>query len=162
MEQLVYGPEIAVRGIVVNGQNVLPEEISRNYLELSAGEGYGSCPYLYAWSEGSGEWVRYGKVIHSAIGKAGKLTEEKRLYDFTDRVRLAEEELELSHIDRVTLKVRQAGGTVSTIAPRLPALTADDDVYVRIYAGQSIDVEFDIPDWLDRGTIEETSVVISG
>ena len=47
-----YGPEIALKGLVVAGKPIVFDQASRNFMQLTAGEGYGSCPYLYAWDDG--------------------------------------------------------------------------------------------------------------
>jgi hypothetical protein len=158
----IYGPEIGFKGIVVNGKPVMPDDVSRNFLELTAGEGYGSCPFLYAWDSGSSEWVRYGKVIHQATDKSKEMTEEVKLHAFTTRIRLTEEELELSYIDRVALKLDMKDGSILMLKPILRTLQNKDGQYFKIYAGQKLDIDFDAPKWLDRDAVASTHVVITG
>ncbi len=157
-----YGPEIALNGIVVNGKAIVPDDVSRNFLQLTAGEGYGSCPYLYAWDAKNSDWVRYGKVIHQAIGKAKEMEEERALHAFTSHIRLTEEELELSHIDKVALKVETKAGSIFMLKPTLKALNAKDGRYVRIYAGQKLDIDFETPTWLAAEDVVKTAVIITG
>ncbi len=65
----VYGPEIALKGLVVAGKPIVFDQASRNFMQLTAGEGYGSCPYLYSWDQSDKAWVRHGKVIDAANNK---------------------------------------------------------------------------------------------
>jgi len=162
MENYVYGPDISPRGLALAGQQVLFDETSNNYLEITVGEGYGSCPYLYAFDGAQKTWVHYGKIIHEANGKRKEMTAEIKLASYATKFRIAEEELELSHIDRANLKLELADGTFVVLKPDVAALADPDEVRVRVAADQRVAFSFTTPPWLDPDMVKHTTLIVTG
>ncbi len=157
-----YGPEVALTGLVVNGSKISLDDSTANFLELTAGEGYGSCPYLYAYDHAAKSWIHYGKVIHNANSKAKEMTEEVSQTRFALRFRLSEQEAEVSFIDRTALNVTLRNGEKLTLLPSDDRLKAADGRYVRIIAGQSVEVQFTLPPEIGEADVAASSLAVTG
>lgn len=120
-----------------------------------------SCPYLYAWSERDRNWTSYGKVIHVAQGRHRETVEEVKLKEFSTRFRLAEEEPENSFIDKVELRV-ETDDAVYALKPNLKRLAARDGVYMFIPAYKNLTFTFDLPTWVDRARVRNSTLVVTG
>ena len=162
MTPYVYGPEIAFKGFTVDNHEIIPDGTLRNFLALTVGTEGGSCPHLYAWDIARNAWARYRKVIHKGNGQSHEMTEEVRLNSFTTRLRLAEKKLELAALNSVALRLDLKNKTSILLYAPLPALRRSDDRYVRLYAGDIIDLQFEPPKWLDPRDVEETTAIVSG
>jgi len=162
MGSLVFGPEIVMNGLMVDGARVLLQETSSNFLELTAGEGYGSCPYLYVLDSGTGRWVNYGKVIHEADTPLKETTEEVRLHTLATRFRIAEEELEISQINRVMLLLDLRKSQTLRLEPDLAALKAADKDYVAIAAGKALEFSFALPAGVREADVAAARLMITG
>ena len=122
----------------------------------------GSCPYLLAWSDRLSRWVSYGKVIHEARGQGLQSDEEIKLAEPATRFRIAERELELSHIDRVRLRLELSDGRTVELVPNVPELNRVDGDYAKIYAGGSVELEFSLPEAIAREDIRSASLSVNG
>lgn len=156
----IYGPELVLSGLVIRGKPLIFDQASRNFMQLTAGEGYGSCPYLYAWDEGHKAWIRYGKVIDAANNK--EMTEKKTFAGFRSKFRLAEEELEVSYIDHVKLELQLHDGTVTSLSPNFAAISAQDGRYATIKAGDRIDFSFALPPIVKPEDVKQSILEITG
>jgi hypothetical protein len=157
-----YGPEIALKGLVVAGKPIVFDQASRNFMQLTAGEGYGSCPYLYSWDEDDKAWVRHGKVIDAANNQAKEMTETKTIPGFRSKFRLAEEELEVSYIDHVKLEVELKDGGGMTLAPDFAPMTAKDGSYATIKAGDRIEFSFALPSAIKAEDVKQSTLAVTG
>ncbi len=157
-----YGPEIALRGVIVNGKRLDLQRHDPNMLTMTASSASGSCPYVLAWSDRLERWVDYGKVIHEAQGPELQDVEEVRLTEPSTRFRIAERELELSHIDQVRLRLELSDGRTVELVPDIPALSRVDGDYAEIYAGGTVELEFRLPDAIAREDIRSSSLSVNG
>lgn len=162
LENYVYGPELAIKGMIAGGERIDLDEQSANFLALTTSCDCGSCPYLYAWDASRERWRKHGKVIHKAQGRAAQETETVSFDGLVSRYRLAEEEAELAYIDEVSLRLEFEDGTSLALAPGQAALSATDDSYVHILFGEAVDVDFEIPAGVDRSRITKSHVSITG
>ena len=158
----LYGPEIALKGLVVAGKPIVFDQASRNFMQLTAGEGYGSCPYLYSWDQSDKAWVRHGKVIDAANNKTKEMTETKTFEGFRAKFRLAEEELEVSYIDHVKLEVELKDGGGMTLKPDLAAMNAKDGSYATIKAGDRVEFSFALPPTVKAADVKQSTLAITG
>ena len=158
----VYGPEVALAGLSIAGERIKLKDHSANFLQLTAGAGIGSCPYLYALDEKSGRWRGYGKVIHTADSKAKKTTQLVKLDGFASRFRLTEHELELSYIDRVQLVLDLHDGRKINLSPQQEIMSRTDSNTQKIYAGQTVEFDFALPDKLTPKNVKNSSLAITG
>jgi hypothetical protein len=157
-----FGPEIQLSGLVLDGKPIVFEQASRNFMELVAGSGYGSCPYLYAWDDDQKDWVRHGKVIDAANSRDKEMTETKTFEGFRSKFRLAEEELEVSYIDHVKLEIELKDGGGMTLAPDLAAMNAKDGSYATIKAGDRIEFSFALPPSVKPADVKQSTLAITG
>lgn len=158
----MWGPELTLKGINADGKRIMLDETSANFLELTAGDGYGSCPFLYSYDEAKTTWVSHGKVIDNADAASKELTQDMPVSVFSTRFRLAEEEPEVSEINRVVLKVTRKDGQTLTLDPDDVRLKDKDDRYVRILAGRAINIAFSLPPGLKRDDVASSSLSVTG
>lgn len=158
----LWGPEITLKGLNIDGKRVILEEMSANFLELTAGEGYGSCPFLYSYDEAKSTWVSHGKVIDNADDPSKELTQDVDLTAFSTRFRLAEEELEMSEINRVVLNVTRKDGETLQLMPDDIRLKDKDDRYVRILAGRAVNISFSLPAGLKADDVASSKLSVTG
>jgi hypothetical protein len=157
-----FGPELQLTGLVIGGNQLVFDQASRNFMQLTAGEGYGSCPYLYAWDDADHVWVRYGKIIDKANSKDKEMTETKTFSGFRARFRLAEEELEISYIDHVKLEVDLKDGTGMTLKPNFQTMAEQDAHYATIKMGDKIEFSFALPPTVKTDDVKRSTLAITG
>lgn len=162
LEPSVYGPEIALRGFVSNGERVVLDQSARNFIQITAGDGYGSCPFLYSWDERLKTWIWHGKVIHRANSKEKEMKQEISLSSLATRFRLREEELELSHIDLAVLRVNLTDGSQRVLLPGNDALAKEDGVYAKIKAGQTLQFEFQLSPHIAPEDVVASTLILKG
>ena len=157
-----FGPELRLTGLVMGGNQLVFDQASRNFMQLTAGEGYGSCPYLYAWDDRHNAWVRHGKVIDKADSKDKEMTETKTFEGFRSKFRLAEEELEVSYIDHVKLEVELKDGTGMTLKPNFAAMAEQDARYATIKAGDRVEFSFALPPTVKAEDVKQSTLAVTG
>ena len=157
-----FGPELLLTGLVTGGHELVFDQASRNFMQLTAGEGYGSCPYLYAWDDGDHAWVRYGKVIDKANRKEKEMTETKTFAGFRSKFSLAEEEPEVSYIDHAKLEVELNDGTGMTLKPNFEAMTEHDARYATVKMGEKIEFSFTLPPTIKAEDVKRSTLAITG
>lgn len=158
----MWGPEITLKGLNADGKRIMLDETSANFLELTAGEGYGSCPFLYSYDEAAKTWVSHGKVIDNADDPTKELTQDIDITAFATRFRLAEEELEMSEINRVVLNVTRKDGEALQLMPDDIRLKDKDDRYVRILAGRAINISFSLPVGVQPSDVASSKLSVTG
>ena len=116
----VYGPEVAIGGISINGERVDLQNRSANYMEMTMSAEEGSCPYpLSQGAEGS-DWIDHGKILHAAPSQDREYTDVRNFSGFRARFRIEEREPEAAFINRAELTVvLKDGRTIRS--PPLPA-----------------------------------------
>ncbi|WP_316171108.1 hypothetical protein [Bradyrhizobium sp. SZCCHNRI1058] len=162
IDDMIYGPALDVTGIIINGATISLNERSRNYLQVTASDGAGSCPFLYAQQPRSQAWDWYGKVIHQARLKANEIVQQIPLAAFASRFRISEEELEISHLDYAAMTIVLADGNRRVLKSSNPALQEIDGTYAHIPAGTSLEFGFDLPPDVDETTIKQSWLAIRG
>lgn len=158
----MWGPELTLKGLNVDGKRIILDEQSANFLELTAGEGYGSCPFLYSYDDAARTWVSHGKVIDNADDATKEMTQDVAITAFATRFRIAEEELEMSEINRVVLKVQRKSGEDLVLLPDDMRLKEKDDRYVRILAGRAINVSFSLPPGTRPDDVTGSTLSVTG
>jgi hypothetical protein len=158
----LWGPELTLKGLMADGKRIVLDDTSANFLELTAGEGYGSCPFLYSYDEAKATWVSHGKVIDNADDASKEMTQEVEISAFATRFRLAEEELEMSQINRVVLSVTNKDGETLQLMPDDLRLKDKDDRYVRIMGGRAITVSFKLPAGMKAADVATSKLAVTG
>jgi hypothetical protein len=158
----VYGPEVSLRGLLLNSERIDLDQQSDSFsfIHLTVGNEMGSCPVLYAWD---GEaWVRRGKIIDQANTKERQATQRVSFESLVSRFRLREEELEVSYIDRARLDVELADGRHIVLGPETESLVDIDEHYATIRSGQTLDLNFKLPAHVRPDNIRRSTLEITG
>ena len=158
----MWGPELTLKGLTLGGKRIILEEAGANFLELSASEGKGSCPFLYSYDERKSTWVSHGKVIDGADTAEKEMTQDIDLEAFATRFRLAEEELEMTQINRVTLTVTLDSGETSGLLPDDLRLKEKDARYVPVMSGREITINFRLPPGIRQEQVTKSALSITG
>jgi hypothetical protein len=157
----VYGPQVALAGLVINGTRVDLAGGSANYLEITMSMEAGSCPYLLSQAA-DGDWIDYGKVLHKAPNKESEYSELKVFDGFKHRFRLEEREPEMAFIDQVELlAVLKTGDTLALVADN-PKLRTRDGDYLRLLWGDAIDINFALPTDIRAEDVVESRLYVTG
>jgi len=157
-----FGPELRLGGLVMDGKSIVFDQASRNFMKLTMVPEFGSCPYLYAWDDGQNVWVRHGKVIHAANSKDKEGTDTIAFPGFRSKFRLAEEEPEVSYINQVKLEVELKDGTGMTLRPDFEAMSAQDQRYATIKAGDRIEFSFALPPTVSAADVKQSTLAVTG
>jgi hypothetical protein len=101
-----------------------------------------SCPHIYAWDGDS--WEHKGEILKDIIGAAAERSQrtplgEVRVIGGEVRLRVAEQEEEISHVNSVLLEI---GGR--SYAPTEGPLTAADASYQTLKRGEAVELVFKV------------------
>ena len=157
----VYGPEVAIGGISINGERVDLQNRSANYMEMTMSAEEGSCPYpLSQGAEGS-DWIDHGKILHAAPSQDREYTDVRNFSGFRARFRIEEREPEAAFINRAELTVvLKDGRTISLTAGNgKPAAGVG---HRRLFWGQSLQFQFSLPDGVDEKNVIESRLNVTG
>lgn len=157
-----WGPELTLKGLTMNGKRIILEEAGANFIELSASEGKSSCPFLYAYDARKNIWVSHGKVIDGADEASKEMTQDIKLETFSTRFRLAEEELEMSQINSVTLKATMNSGETYVLLPDDIRLKEKDARYLPVMSGRAITINFSLPPGVQPDQVAESMLSVTG
>jgi hypothetical protein len=158
----VYGPEIELRGVVLDGERLDFENASRNFMHLIVAGEYGSCPFLYAYDDRLKAWVDHGKIIDAARSKDKETTQTKTIAGFASKFKISEQELEVSFIDRARLTLSLVDGRNVELAPDKTELVEADGRYAVIKSGQTMEFSFALPDGLKPEDVRQSTLAITG
>ena len=90
------------------------------------------------------------------------MTQDIDLEAFATRFRLAEEELEMSQINRVTLTVTLDSGETSVLLPDDVRLKEKDARYVPVMSGREITINFRLPPGIRQEQVTKSALSITG
>lgn len=158
----IFGPEVAVAGLSLNGQRLDLAKYSANFIDLAVTYQEGSCPYLVSRGPLERDWVENGKVLHNASGKRNEQNETRVFKGFRTHFRLEEREPEVAMINKVELSLVLRNGRTSILRPHDQKLQAQDQEYVMLDWGQGLDIQFDIPDNVTEQEVVESRLSITG
>jgi hypothetical protein len=157
LKTYLFGPELSIAGLTVNGKVISLEQRSANFSDLVRSIEGLSCPYLVSWDATSQTWIEHGKVLDKAPNQAREYTETKSFPGFRSHFRVEEREPEIAFIKDVELVATLNTGVEIMLKPNKIATTADrEDDYLSLYWGQAADFEFKLPP-----NIEEDQIVTS-
>jgi len=156
-----WGPEIVIGGLVVDGARIDLTNRSANYLEMTMSTESGSCPYLLSQAE-DGDWVDHGKVLHKAPSREREYSEERSFPGFRSRFRIEEREPEIAFLDQAELIVTFKDGSTRTLSSDNPHLAARDGEYLRLVWGDTVDINFVLPQGIAEGDVVESRFTVTG
>ena len=159
----VYGPEIALTGLLANGKRIELARPSANFIDLAVGREEGSCPYLLSWDRREEDWVDHGKVLHQAPTKESEYSELRVFPGFRSHFRLEEREPEVAFIKTVELHVVLKSGKVLALAPQsFPPAEPAGQSYLQLYWGESADFSFSVPNDVSEDDVIEFRLSVTG
>jgi hypothetical protein len=157
-----FGPEIAVKGVSVNGIRVDLERGPASFIELVIADARGSCPYLLAWDGAQRDWTNHGKVLHRANSRELEYTETITIAGFVPRFRIEEREPEVALLDHVELAVTLGSGETLTLAAQDARLRARDGDRVQLLWGEAIELVFRLPERISEDDVVDSRLALTG
>ena len=157
-----FGPEIFMNGLVVNDKPVELAKRDDNFVDVTIGEGFGSCPYLLTWDETDREWVNQGKVLDAGKGKTSEYSETKAFTGFRARFRIEEREPEIAHSDHAELVALLKNGSTLTLKSNNKKLAARDGDYLELMWGEGIGLAFSLPEGVAEEDVAESRFTLTG
>lgn len=156
-----FGPEYAVAGITINGQSVVFEQKSANFMQLSLLNEEGSCPFLQSFRH-DGVWIEHGKVLHYGLGIENKYTEAIKFKGLRTKFRIDEREPETAFIDQVILQVELHDGRIHHIMPSVTQLADIDESYLSLRWGNIVEIDFVVPAVVRVDMVKESALRVTG
>jgi hypothetical protein len=158
----VYGPELALSALVANGQRIELSRRAANFVDMAMSTESGTCPFLLSRGTEDTDWTEHGKVLHKAPDRAREYTETITVRGFRPYFRLEEREAEVTHIEHAELRVLLTDGATLTLHPDHAMLAQRDGHYLKLYWGDSVEIEFRVPDGIAETDIVESTFNVTG
>jgi hypothetical protein len=177
--EFAFGPELVLSGLLLEGEGLPLEERVVNFIALNENSdpalvdaapqlsltqnptAQESCPYLYSWNEREQVWVNHGKVIHNANAPEKEEASVIKVSAKTTRIRLQEEEPEVSFIRRVQMIYTLKDGQRIEVNPvQGPASKKGARVIIPAYT--SVEFQFKIPSGISPADIDRAEVAVTG
>jgi hypothetical protein len=159
----LFGPELSIAGLTVNGKVVNFEQRSANFSDLVRSTEGLSCPYLVSWDATSGTWTEHGKVLDKAPNQAREYTDAKSVAGFRSRFRIEEREPEIAFIKQVELVATLNNGVEITLKPSNVVAVADrEGDYLSLYWNQTVEFEFELPRDIAEDQIVTSRFAVTG
>jgi hypothetical protein len=163
LNDYAYGPSISIRGFELNSSRVNFEKApTRNFVALTVTSETGSCPHLLSQSDGRDEWISHGKILHKAPGRDREYTETATFKGVRTRFRIEEREPEIAYIKDVRLVVTLQDGAELTLRPSVTRAGAPVTYPLHLMWGESVDVDFTLPDGVASEAIVESRFSATG
>jgi hypothetical protein len=156
----VFGPELKVAGLVVDGNAIKFGEKSQNFMDIAFSGGAGSCPYLLSWDNERQEWTEHGKVLHEANDAGREQTQTIVLPGFAWRFRLEEREPEVATIDDAEIALRLEDGRSITLKP--DAADSAEAGGQLLFWGDAQELEFSLPSGVAPADVVESKLSLTG
>ncbi|MCP4933725.1 MAG: hypothetical protein GY927_05835 [bacterium] len=158
----VYGPEVLLKGLEVNGERLDLEGQSSNFVSLTTGDEGGSCPYLHVWSSELNDYINTGKILDKAKGAGLEQADQRRFEGFKSRFRIHEREPELAHIDQASLLITLKSGEKHVLKPDVEGLVAPDQKRLKLGYGEYVDLRFSLPAGIKEKEVAHSTITLTG
>jgi hypothetical protein len=156
----VFGPELKVAGLVIDGSAIKFSEKSQNFIDIAFSDGGGSCPYLLSWDNERADWTELGKVLHEANDISREETQTITLPGFVSRFRLEEREPEVATIDDAEIALRLEDGRSITLKPdTASSVKAGRQL---LFWGDAQELEFSLPSGVAPADVVESKLSLTG
>lgn len=163
LKTYVFGPELSVTGLTVNGARIGLEQRSANFADLVMSVEGLSCPYLLSWDTASKTWIDHGKVLDKAPNESREYSELRDLPGFRSRLRIEEREPEIAFIKDVELVATLNNGVAITLKPEKVVTAAErEGDYLSLYWGQAADFEFKLPRNIAEDQVVTSRFAVTG
>ena len=160
LHDFVFGPELKVAGLRVEGNAIDFREKPLNDMEIAFSGQVGSCPYLLSWDNERRDWTEHGKVLHQASDASREETQTIALPGFVSRFRLEEREPEVATIDNAEVAVNLNDGRSMTLRPDMaPAAKAGRQL---LFWGDAQELEFSLPRGVAPADVVQSRLSLTG
>ncbi|MCP4385390.1 MAG: lamin tail domain-containing protein [Hyphomicrobiales bacterium] len=156
-----FGPAYDITGLIVDGSEILFEERSANFTQLSLLAESGSCPFLLSRRD-DGKWIDRGKILHRARGLDNEYREEIAFDGLRTEYRLEEREPEAAYIDEAILRVFLDDGAELALRPDREDLANGDGNRSALLWGETMDFSFALPDDIDPDSVVRSELAVTG
>jgi hypothetical protein len=160
--EYVFGPEWSLNGFDIGRERIDFVKVDPDIISLTTGDGAGSCPILFAWKDESKRWERWGKIVHGAQSRSKQETQTIVFDGWVNRFRLAEEELEVAHLDETRVVIVLTDGSSRKLAPNNPLLANRDGRYVELNADDELILDFSLPAGIAVADVRDTRFIVTG
>jgi hypothetical protein len=162
LKTYVYGPDISISGVIINGERIDFTQRSANFVDLVMSREGLSCPYLMTWDEQQGKWVVRRKILDKAPDKQREYTDVERFPGFQSHFRIEEREPEVAFLKAPVLTVALDSGEVLTLRQVKIDRAEREGEYYTLYWGDAMDIEFRLPDGIAAQRVLETRLAVPG
>ena len=158
----VYGPEVLLKGLEINGERLDLEGQSSNFVSLTTGDEGGSCPYLQVWSSELNDYINTGKMLDKAKGARLEQSDQRRFEGFKAKFRIHEREPELAHIDQASLMIELKSGEKRSLKPDVADLAARDQKRLKLGYGEFAELRFTLPADIKEEQVAHSTITLTG
>jgi hypothetical protein len=156
----VFGPELKVAGLIVDGNAIDFREKSLNDMDIAFSGGVGSCPYLLSWDSERRDWTEHGKFLHEANDASREQTQAITLPGFVSRFRVEEREPEVATIDDAEIAFSLKNGSSITLKPDMaPPAKAGRQL---LFWGDARELEFTLPSGIAPADVVQSRLSLTG
>jgi len=135
---------ISIEKIDVSNAQYAVRQYNPNSLVIKSGFAFGSCPYIFTYSEKTDTWLNEGHILYIIIGKEREKYDEIQLINYNSNgILIKELESETSFIDCLYLKVIDSPGQQKIFSANNKLLKKDDGEYIILDKGDEIKVNFE-------------------
>ncbi len=162
MPWFLYGPSIDLTGVTLSGQHLVFDGSTRNFFNIVAGEGYGSCPFLYSFDGNDSLWIWHGKIIHAASAPEREMTQRIPISGWRSLFSIREQELEVSYIRQVSLEIVLDDDRTLMLEPKADGTNMIVDGAIVIKADHQAEFSFGLPDGVTADEVKHSTLVVKG
>ena len=160
LHDFVFGPELKVAGLRVEGNAIDFREKPLNDMEIAFSGQAGSCPYLLSWDDQRADWTQHGKVLHEASDINREETQTITLPGFVSRFRVEEREPEVATIDDAEIAFNLKNGSSITLKPdTAPSAKADRQL---LFWGDAQEIKFSLPSGIAPADVVQSRLSLTG
>jgi hypothetical protein len=160
LTSFVFGPELKVAGLRVEGNAIDFREKPLNDMEIAFSGQVGSCPYLLSWDDQRADWTQHGKVLHEASDISREETQTITLPGFVSRFRVEEREPEVATIDDAEIAFNLKNGSSITREPdTAPSAKADRQL---LFWGDAQEIKFSLPSGIAPADVVQSRLSLTG
>ena len=157
-----YGPAIVLKGLSISGEQLVFDRPLSNFIEISAEQVAGSCPYVFSYDDHGNQWVRRGKTIDNASAPERETTGQIRQDGLGTRFMIREEDPEITFVHRVRLELTLSDGHELILMPRNRLRPESADHYDKIKYGAEREYDFVVPANLDATNVVKSTLAVTG
>jgi len=138
----VIGPSIEHVSIKINDVWLPLRDDTGKTLTILMGYEFGSCPYVFTSAANDMPEINRGQIIRDQLGSANERDNELYIGQRLHLVEIRELEDEVSHINRVSLVMRERSGRTRLVDATDPVIRKKDRSYATLRKGDVLRLHF--------------------